>query len=418
MKQISLKNILLFERYRNIGKVLILPVIFVLSVYSGMKGDYECFNKIVGIGTAILLCITTIYRKYEYPKGIGKYVIGVIVIIVIRSVLGAIQYGKLNGDYNFVRTEIVFAEFIIFIVAFMLNKAYSEQFNISICIVSWLIFISAVYGLVDYLIFHALVGDFAFRLYSVYLNPIPGGHIFLFGLWLPLISNNTKLKNREIVTKIIVYMLAIMLSQSRSTWLGLIVSVVVYLICNLHRVRYAVAKISRSAKIICSIVLAIIMCVCVTIFMRIFKYRFSGVAVQQPINLRLNYINYTLAQVANSSIFDVFFGHGFDWSRAMIIQSPVYEEPYGICDNGYMTALYDWGLISIVLVAFIIIVAFIYMIRSGNNHRDNCVKLGAAMSLIASVIPAFFYDVQGWITPMVLILSCMVYFIPTKKTIR
>ena len=395
--------------------LLFFPFVFGLSVYSGAIGNYSFFYRAIGVGSTILLCILAVLRKYEYPIGIGKYVICAIVIIVVSSVIGAIRYGNLKGDIYFVRLEIVFACFIFFLVAFTLNKTYTKQYNLGICVVSWLIFFSAIYGLVDYIIYHAFLGDFVFRLHSVYLNPIPGGHIFLFGLWLPLTPNNLKGKSNEIVIKIIVYMPAIMLCQSRSIWLGLAVSALVYFICNIDQLRNALVRIPRTAKIVCSIILLVIMCVCAFIFMRIFMYRFSGSSVQQPINLRLSYISYTLSQVASSNILEIIFGHGFDWSRAMIIQSPVYEEPYGICDNGYMTALYDWGLISIILVGYFLLASFYYVKRNADNQNGDQVKKGAAMALIASVIPSFFYDIQGWITPMILILSCMVYFIPAKS---
>lgn len=90
----------------------------------------------------------------------------------------------------------------------------------------------------------------------------------------------------------------------------------------------------------------------------------------------------------------------------MIVKSPYLEEMYNVCDNAYMSMLYEWGIIAIIAVVIIDVIAIKTAIRCAktkcNEMYNHC-----AYALIACVIPTFFYDVQMWYTVTVLIAYCI-----------
>ena len=138
------------------------------------------------------------------------------------------------------------------------------------------------------------------------------------------------------------------------------------------------------------------MLICITFAVKLIAPRFEELTKTESYVVRTNYIRYTLQEVAESSIFRKLFGHGAGSSRKMIEEAPCFVEPYNICDNAYLSMLYEWGIIAVIAVIVIDILA-IELIKNRAKLKAGDAEKSCAYALIACILPIFFYDAQLWV---------------------
>lgn len=175
----------------------------------------------------------------------------------------------------------------------------------------------------------------------------------------------------------------------------MILTAVVWFVINGKNIIAGWKQLSRIKKYITVAMAAIVAGIGIPLFIKVVIARFTGLKAQQPYYLRLNYIRYTIEQYANSKVVRMLFGHGPGRSKDMITASLYFEPPYNICDNAYMSMLYEWGIVAIIAVIIIYIFAFRIIINS-SKEKTKSIAVYCAYAVIACIIPIFFYEAQMW----------------------
>lgn len=399
------KNIKLIT---DIMALTTVPMLFVWGIlYSyGIYGSWFISPLIFFVAFWVLYYIAT-HRNYTIPRKAWYLFFGA-VTVVISSVVNAYILQKNGNSPNSDNMIFLYIDVAALIIASILYICKRECFELGIHMLSCFVLLTGAYGYVSYLRNVKDIG-WLYRPYSIYGNPIPAGHMFLIFLWVPLIPSNSKLnakfKKLDIVLRWAIYVPFIFLTQSRSIWMGVIFTLILFCVHNFDLIKQELKNMSKKVKGIIAVSVVGVFAVCFPHVKWVLINRFSNIKGQQPYRLRINYIKYTFEQIAHSNFLQQIFGHGVATSRDMIANSPYIEEEYNICDNAYMSMLYEWGIIPIIIVVVIDIFAFRILIKNAksvSDYRD--AHIWSAYVLMACVIPTFFYDVQMWYTVMIPIL--------------
>ena len=344
-------------------------------------------------------------RKNRLSK-IYRYILAGVGIIVVSSLVNSYL---LWLDDNMPEIDLmiyIYIDIAAFIIATILYICKKEQFEVGMSMLSCLVLGTGIYGYISYFRVVKYYG-WLYRPYSIYGNPIPAGHIFLIFLWIPLLPRDSRVsdvvKKMDSIIRLIVYVPFILLTQSRSIWFGLLFTILFFISKNFLTIVQEWKKIPKSLKYIVVISVFLILVVFFPRVCWIIENRFTNIKGQQPYRLRINYIKYTFQQLMNSNFLKILFGNGVATSRMMIANSPYMEEQYNMCDNAYMSILYEWGMVSIITLIITDVSALKLAITNSNNKFCVC----CAYVIMASIIPTFFYDVQMWYTVVIPIMLCV-----------
>ena len=392
------------EKVLDIIAVLTVPYIFIFSILY----NYGHFSMKFLYSLPIIMVFwlgVCIYKRKEifFPK-IYRFLTVIAVIIVSTSTVSIYILSRKGEMYNVEWTHFVYADSAALIIAMMICMCRKNKFALGLRLTSSFVLATGVWGYIDYAIKYLgyIESDprlaKAFRPYSIYQNPIPGGQIILMFLWIPfwMGKNRNSQKDNLInaVIRVIVYVPFIVLTRSRSIWLGLIFSTLVWAIVNRKAISDAWNNLSAKRKRIVASIIGVALFVVVSGAIILIAPRFEDLKSTQPYYLRMHYMKYTLEQVADSSVLRILFGHGSGSCKDMIVASPYFEEPYNICDNAYMSMLYEWGIIAIIAVIVIDIFAFKTLTRF---ISEKSITVYFSCAVIACVFPIFFYEAQMWL---------------------
>ena len=288
-----------------------------------------------------------------------------------------------------------------------LNTARKDRFELGLRISSMFVLMTGIWGNLDYIIrfimYHPTYEDLAtreWRISSIYQNPIPAGHIVLMFLWIPFSLKYNELSKKrktiDAVIRAVVYIPFIVASGSRSIWMGLIFSVFVWMVACREELLADWKLLSKKVRIGLSIIGAAVAGLGITFAIKSVAPRFMNFSKAEAYVVRSSYFWYTLERVAGSSLLRILFGHGSGSCRKMIAESPCYVEPYNICDNGYLSMLYEWGIVAIAAILVVYIFVFKQVIRASKNKKRN-MTVSCAYAVIACIFPIFFYEAQMWL---------------------
>lgn len=417
--KITYKGIL--DKAFEVLGIITLPYIFILSIIANLGYYQKLFFRSLLILLVIWLVIGVCKRRDITIPPIYRFIIAVTTIIVSTSSVSIYILNRKGELHNPEWTYFVYVDAAVLLISMIIYVCKKELFDLGLRLTSLLVLLTGVWGYIDYikLAFEYINKDRAYvlsyRPFSIYMNPIPAGQIFLMFLWIPFFMGKREPDKKEqiinAVIRTIVYVPFIILTKSRSIWLGLILTAAVWFIIYRKSIVSSWKQLSIKKKYICATLMAATACVGIPAFIKIVIARFTGLKSQQPYYLRLNYIRYTLEQYANTRLLRKIFGHGPGRSKDMITASPYFEPPYNICDNAYMSMLYEWGIIAIIAVIVIYIFAFKILIDFAKEKRKN-IAVYCAFAVIACIIPIFFYEAQMWFmvgTPMAIFIAGGVY---------
>ncbi len=393
------------EKVLDIIAVLTVPYIFLFSILYNYGYFSEIFLYSLPVLLILWLCVCICNRKkIVFPK-IYRFLVMVAIIVVSTSTLSTYIYIRKREMYNIEWTYFVYTDAAVLIIAMLVCMCRKKKFALGLRLISTFVLATGVWGYFDYVIKYLGYIETdprfakAFRPYSIYQNPIPGGQIILMFLWIPfwMGKNRTSRKDNIInaVIRVIVYVPFIVLTRSRSILIGLVFVTAVWGIINRKAISDAWNNLSAKRKRIVASILGVATFVVVSGAIILIAPRFEDLKNTESYIVRTNYMKYTLEQVADSSILRILFGHGSGSCKDMIVDSPYFVEPYNICDNAYMSMLYEWGIIAIIAVIVIDIFAFKTVLRF---IADKSIATYCAYAVIACVFPIFFYEAQMWLT--------------------
>lgn len=389
----------------NISAILTIPYIFILCIFWQHEMFHRTLLSSLTFLTLYWLVVFFTSKKDVVFPSIYWFLLGIMGIIVSTGTISIYIRSRKLEMYEPVWTYFMYVDAAALIISMLIYIGRKEQFELGLRITSMFVLVTGLWGYIDYAIrivtlYHAdklLIKGW--RPFSVYQNPIPAGQIFLMFMWIPFSldysKQNKKQKSIDALVRVIVYVPFIILTKSRSVWLGLMLSVIVWLIIDRKEVLESWNSLSVKGKRIAAFFLSIIVCLGVPIAAIIMAPRFKNIKNSNPYIVRTTYFRYTLERFADSKVIRMIFGYGPGSSKVMIADSPYYVEPYNICDNAYLSMLYEWGIIAIVAVIVVDVFAFKTIIRAAKDKQRN-VAVSCAYAVVASILPIYFYEAQMW----------------------
>ena len=114
----------------------------------------------------------------------------------------------------------------------------------------------------------------------------------------------------------------------------------------------------------------------------------------------------------NSNLFDVLFGHGEGAAQTIMGNTTISIASFYTTDSQFLTLLYDYGLIAIlILFAFLILISREYFDSDNKADSELCIL---AISIISGgCFASVFYDLFGWlsISTVICILSGICFYL-------
>ena len=396
-----------FNRFVDVLAAITIPYIFILSIL----WNYGMFHKLFKFSLLFftVIWLTECIRKMKnisIPK-ISKFISAVMLIIVSTSTISTFILILKDEMYDTEWIYFVYVDAVVFLISMLLYACRKDKFEFGLRISSMFVLTTGIFGNIDYIIRfimnHPTYDDLAtreWRISSIYQNPIPAGHIVLMFLWIPFSFKynefSKKKKTIDAVIRAVVYVPFIVATGSRSVWMGLIFSVLAWLVVCREELLSDWKLLSKKIRIGLSVLAALVAGLGIPFAIKSVAPRFLNFPKAEAYVVRSSYFRYTLESVAESSVLRIIFGHGSGSCRKMIAESPCYIEPYNICDNGYLSMLYEWGILAIVAVIVIDIFVFKHIIKAAKDKKRN-IAVSCAYAVIACIFPILFYEAQMWL---------------------
>lgn len=288
------------------------------------------------------------------------------------------------------------------------------------------IVLSAIYGIIEEIMSFNIfekyfVGDYIrgyygtslYRIASIYMHPIACAQIFLIGFWMTAFFYKSWRKWIYLV----IIALGIYYTKSRGIWGGLLASIVIVglmQVVNFFR-QHKVRKKRIFYIPICVILIGILYkfgvfnTIIIGITERILAASGSTSELARQ-SMSIYTINY---MIHNASWIQKLIGYGIDSSKAWIYNSGAYIKAFDAIDNSYLTIFYEFGCFGIVTIIglFVKTIKISFFRKNKNTQLDKAVL----MSLIACIVPFYFYDFYGWLPIYLLFIYCTVPCIGKDK---
>lgn len=397
-------------KIRNMYLIMIIPLIFLLrlyQIYMNMGVEPHVINAlrepnflwITAALTAYPVCDLAgrIIQELRSDRGrkaqIPWYYWFLLVSTAIADVQAVIVAEK--GIVDPLNVRFFFAYQLIGLSAFYLGRYRKEEMRRMILVMAGIIAVTAVYGLIEWAAFfnnqtQLLLVDWSNRVESLYGNAILSSSSFLVGYWLTSLVENAYMKTT--IKGII--LLAIVTTLSRSTWIGLVFSLLVVCAVALSgkSAMWQIADKKRVAGAAAAIIIAMMIAVCVIPSAKeAITARFVNVSTSVSYLLRVEYWMFGLKHfIHEASLWEKIAGTGYNTSEKIIVASDIYqkweEADLHHFDNVYVSVLTDFGLAGIVSLIIIVWKSFANFVAIQNN-KDKAVACCsiAAIGLLPAV---------------------------------
>lgn len=346
----------------------------------------------------IFLGVIIIIQFLQSPKSLDKtigsnfYVILYFCIITISTLISVIV---LEDAFSRAIQVILYGVMILY-PTFLLNK-YDENYVFNgIKAIANVIWITALFGIYEGILrsnilihlFRTDIGNYTdglqiYRITSLYLQPVICAHIFLMAILFFISQKNGDFWK---YLKIITLLIALLLTKSRSSWITLCFCIALYILKRFRK------KITFSkTKALGHIVLFIII-IFLAVKFSVVDYildRFNEFTSNNTYSVkqRAGTIELLLKETSKSSFFKLLFGHGHEASYYFLKNNTVFIKDFTTTDNQWLSFLYNYGLITVVIAALILLSAIVNYMTSENNMHESIYIL-----LIASFTNMMFWE--------------------------
>ena len=214
--------------------------------------------------------------------------------------------------------------------------------------------------------------------YSVYGHHIPCATAFVIGLALPMVRRWWWL---DMILKL-VYVPAVLITYARSGWIGF-VAVLLLLVFEMVHKRYP--KLGKKWVFI----IVVPLFAAAFLYFWIFHLDSRGDYIGGMNNGRLRYWNYALTVMfPERPLVSKLFGNGF-YTSIVMDQTPVPQPGFPAIDNGFITLLYEQGILGFSAVICLFFRAFRSVWAIDENRYY-------AIALIGAAVTGLFYEIQFW----------------------
>ena len=303
-----------------------------------------------------------------------------------------------------------------FLLSLYLYQYHRKDFLFSLRILSWILLLSVIAafyqyyeaaleymesneGSLDYIINN--------RMYPPYGHAILAAHSWVIGLWLPL----TGYRKVDIFPKIL-YVAGIFLTQSRSSWIALAVSIVLWLIYEMIHLPGFMRKIRWWQRLL--VVAAIAAAAAALIYLaqlllqnyyvqEILVKRLVGIEDTASYKVRTSYAAFLLEEFSQLGPIQQLVGCGRNSMVDVITNSELGSQYiYTVADNTYISLLYEYGILSVAAVALVMWKAVVDFFRTPDSRK---VLSRGTLALLGGFISVFFYDVQFYSAQFLLMMA-------------
>lgn len=242
-------------------------------------------------------------------------------------------------------------------------------------------------------------GSFAYRTMSVFNHPIISGLFFVIAF----LCNMYVLKTSWKYPLQALLLLNIYTSWSRSSWLALVIILVIYLLLNISKFKFTLKLNITYRKIFNFYILLIFLSIGLIFLLANFDSLYNSIASRIGDSLSTNStdgsnlqrtmtISLILNHMFEGDIVNLLFGYGIGSVEAFMLAHPILIEDFSTTDNQFLSWFYEFGLVGIVSYFACLIFLFISYLR----NRGNWVKELSLLCLIVINIELFFFDAIGW----------------------
>ena len=247
------------------------------------------------------------------------------------------------------------------------------------------------------------------RVVGLFNHPIVCSCFLLITLILTIVFPIRK-KIAQVVAMIGI-VLAIILTQSRSAWIATVVILFIYLL------KFHTHRINRSYLIYGMLAVGIAFLVSIALGYNVGAeiVRFISTRIQGSleageghivrIEIILNSFEYWKSHIGN-----LFFGRGKNYGLLFLKYNPI--KKFGTftwtaaIDNQYITLIHETGLVGLILIFYIIALAFKRFIKS---NKIDSIQVAVSLCLIGNAICMFFYE--GLNYPVMVLLYMIFIFL-------
>lgn len=377
------------------------------------QADKECW-----MNGLVILSIILLILGFLFQQSIPFIFLGLIIIIQfllssksLRKTIGSNLYVILYFWIITISTlisgmvlEDVFSRAIQVIIycvmmlypSFILNKYDENYLFSSIETIANVIWITALFGIYEGFLksnilihlFRTDIGNYTdglpiYRITSLYLQPVICAHVFLIAI---LYFISQKKGGFWKYLKIITLLIALLLTKSRSSWITLCFCFAVYILKH-FRMKITVSKtktLGQMVFVIILIFLAIKFSVADYVLDRFNQLTENGT---RSVIQRTGIIEFILRESSKSNPFELLFGHGHEASYYLLKNHTIFIKDFTTTDNEWISFLYNYGVITVVFAAWILLKAIInYMINENSRYES------IYMLLIGSFINMIFWE--------------------------
>jgi hypothetical protein len=246
-------------------------------------------------------------------------------------------------------------------------------------------------------------GTDAFRTFSVFLHPIVYGNFLVCLFWV----NIFPIRKNKIIKYIsgILILVNLYFTQSRSSWIALSVTLLIYLI-NIFIDKVKILKFDMKIN-------NIIKFICIILFIAFFSAIFNNDILvvlnkmyskiitatsdnyNDPSRLqRLGSINVIYRYMTNNGVINFLFGNGLGSVEKFMVNNTVLISGFTTTDNQFMSFFYEFGFIGLGSYIIIIILSLVKLFKK--TYSGYLYKLSTYVFISIS-INMFFYESYGWL---------------------
>lgn len=372
--KIKFKDIILFT--------IIITNLFL--IYQSITGKNGAYIYILIVGTCFLLLV---FQKGRAFCNILKYY-PVIYVIMVGVIFTTIMYSFYDFSGRILQIFFVFGTMLIGYGLFYFGgNEYAIKF---LNIVNNIVFIGAIFGLVEWVTgnnifsryFYVNYLQYTDRIASWYGHPITFANMLMFGITITFLLEKEKLKKMVYIG---MYLLCLIGTQSRSAWIAMAIMIIAYFI-NLKK-----NKISMK-YVYTFLIIVVIAGICfyfepIRNIFKIVYQRFSLVEDSVSSTQRIGSI-YAIVHdfFKNSNFIQLLLGHGERASKDYMLNTVIKIQNFGTTDNSYIQSLYNYGILFFLLIICCLGKIIINIIKFSKESTY------IEWMLIPQFIAAFFYE--------------------------
>lgn len=373
----------------NNKMILYVFVIFFTILLQSFNSNFRVITYTLLV---FLLLICIVINKKILSDFVNRYsliVVWLAWIITLTCLMELFKYGTLMAGAIIQPVFIVGTVYISYFFAYKYDNKDCERI---IFLFYLIILFAAIMGLIEFFIkkniFFPNYGNpwEEYRVSSLFKHPIMYAAMVMIGVYYSLFF----LKNSIVkYFSLIVFLIAIYSSKSRSLWISLIFGVIILVLASLsHKI-----KKNTIVKLFIIIVLSFVFLISPVgsqMVDGIFN-RFTNMSDTISSTQRLGTVSYFIDLLYNEgNIFTLLFGHGEDAASMVMLNTTLYIENFSTTDNQYILFLYNYGIIFLIFILFFIIKACIYLIA--NYHSIDRIERFILITIVTESIGAYFYE--------------------------